>query len=232
MVDELMAWQTGRLGLPDYNYCKAGHRSTLHSCVSAFLTATGRRRHTQVNFLWIMRRFEVRTIAVFPINSEPLDAGVFTSMLPATKHRSRTCPTRATDVFFERKHCSRRRRHTQVELLSSRKNADTVPETKNAGTQDRPVAGIRRSEFSIRRCCWGHIVRLPRFTSFLTWNFCDANQPFLAHCANYFEYVLLPTRTIHNRREQLPGIICTVCQHQHGIEVIFGSVMICSQDLQ
>ena len=50
MVDELMTGKTGRLGLPDYNYCKAGHRSTLRSCVSAFLAATGRRRHTQVNF--------------------------------------------------------------------------------------------------------------------------------------------------------------------------------------
>ena len=39
-----------------------------------------------------------------------LDASVFTSTLPATTRRSRTCATRATDVIFERKHCSRRPR--------------------------------------------------------------------------------------------------------------------------
>ena len=71
--------------------------------------------HTQVDFLWITRRF--RTIAVFPINWERLDAGVFTSMLPATKHRSRTFATRATDVIFERKHCSRRRAFMNFGLL-------------------------------------------------------------------------------------------------------------------
>ena len=51
------------------------------------------------------------------------------------------------DVFVERQHCSRR--HTQVELTSPRKCADTtqkiarkagtVPESTNAGTQGRPV---------------------------------------------------------------------------------------------
>ena len=49
---------------------------------------------------------------------------VFTSVSPATKPKSRTCATRATDVIFERKHCSRRRRYTQVELTSPRKCAD------------------------------------------------------------------------------------------------------------
>ena len=59
--------------------------------------------------------------------------------LPATKRKSRTFATRETDVISERKHCSRRRRHTQVELSSSRKCADktqtialkvgTVPES-------------------------------------------------------------------------------------------------------
>ena len=68
----------------------------------AFLAATGRRRHTHVDFLWITRRFQ--TIAAFPINSERLDAGVFTVMLPATKRRSRTCATRATNVVVEGKH--------------------------------------------------------------------------------------------------------------------------------
>ena len=45
-------------------------------------------------------------------------------MLPATKRKSRTFATRETDVISERKHCSRRRRHTQVELSSSHKCAD------------------------------------------------------------------------------------------------------------
>ena len=73
----------------------------------------------------------------FPINSERLDAGVFTSMLLATKRSSRTCATRATDVIFVRKHCSRRRRHTQVDIRMRRKshvNAGTVPESEYAGT--------------------------------------------------------------------------------------------------
>ena len=38
--------------------------------------------------------------------------------------RVEQCATRATHVIFERKHCSRRRRHTQVELSSSRKCTD------------------------------------------------------------------------------------------------------------
>ena len=53
------------------------------------------------------------------INWERLDAGVFTSMLPAIKRRSRTCATRATDVA--------KRRQSHV-------NAGTVPESENAGT--------------------------------------------------------------------------------------------------
>ena len=101
---------------------KAGHRSNLASLCFRVNAATQRRKHTQVDFVWITRRF--RSIDVFPIKWEGLDAGVFTSMLPAIKRRSRTCATRETDVIFERKHCSRRRRHTQVELSSSRKCAD------------------------------------------------------------------------------------------------------------
>ena len=101
---------------------KAGHRLNLAPLRFRVNAATERHKHTQVDFLWITQRF--RKIAVFPINSERLDASVFTPMLPATKRRSRTCATRATDVIFERKHCSRRRRHTQVELSSSRKCAD------------------------------------------------------------------------------------------------------------
>ena len=41
-----------------------------------------------------------------------------------TGDKSRTCATRATDVISERKHCSRRRRHAQVEPSLPRKNAD------------------------------------------------------------------------------------------------------------
>ena len=88
---------------------KAGHRSNLASLRFRVNAATERRKHTQVDFLWITRRY--RTFAVFPINWERLDAGVFTSMLPATERKSRTFATRETDVISERKHCSRRRRH-------------------------------------------------------------------------------------------------------------------------
>ena len=97
--------------------------------------ATERCEHTQVDFLWITRPF--RTIAVLPINWERLVASVFTPTLPATKRRSRTCATRATHVIFKRKHCSRKRRNTQVELSSPHKSADnrtnagTVPESEN-----------------------------------------------------------------------------------------------------
>ena len=60
-------------------------RPQVEACVPAFLfiAATGRRKHTQVDLLWITRRF--RTIAAFPVNSERLNASVFTSTLPATK---------------------------------------------------------------------------------------------------------------------------------------------------
>ena len=79
----------------------------LRFCV---LAATGRRKHTQAELLCITRR--IRTISAVLINSERLDASVFTSMLPEIGCKSRTCATRATDVISERKHCSRRRRHT------------------------------------------------------------------------------------------------------------------------
>ena len=92
---------------------KAGHRSTLAFLRFYVIAATGMRKHTQVELLWITRR--IRRISAFPSNSERMDASVFTSTLPATKRKSRTISTRATDVIFERKHCSRRRRHTQVE---------------------------------------------------------------------------------------------------------------------
>ena len=98
---------------------KAGHRSTLAFLRFCVIAATGIRKHTQVELLWITRR--IRRISAFPINSERLDASVFTSTLPATKRNSRTISTRATDVIFERKHCSRRRRHTQVDMSSAHK---------------------------------------------------------------------------------------------------------------
>ena len=88
----------------------------LRFCVIA---ATVIRKHTQVESLWITRR--IRRISAFPSNSERLDASVFTSTLPAIKRNSRTISTRATDVIFERKHCSRRRSHTQVEITSPHK---------------------------------------------------------------------------------------------------------------
>ena len=98
---------------------KAGHRSTLASLRLCVIAATGRRKHTQFELLWITRR--IRRISAFPINSERLDASVFTSMLPEIGRKSRTCATRATDVIFEHKHCSRRRSHTQVEITSPQK---------------------------------------------------------------------------------------------------------------
>ena len=56
----------------------------------------------------------------------------------------RTCATRATDVSFERKHCSRRRRRTQVEIKTpatrrqSHINAGTVPESTNVARTQWP----------------------------------------------------------------------------------------------
>ena len=123
---------------------KAGHRSNLASLRFRVNAATERRRHTQLDLLWIMQRF--RTIALFPINWERLDSGVFTSMLPATKRKSRTCATQATDVISERKHCSRRRRHTQVELSSPRKCADktqTIARKRWHGARKRKRSNVR-----------------------------------------------------------------------------------------
>ena len=128
-------------------FSKAGHRSNLASLRFRVNAATERRKHTQVDFLWITQRF--RTIAVFPINWERLDASVFTtitSMLPAIKRKSRTFATRETDVIFERKHCSRRRRHTQVELSSSRKCADktqTITRKRWHGARKRKRSNVR-----------------------------------------------------------------------------------------
>ena len=123
---------------------KAGHRSNLASLRFRVNAATEERKHTQVDFLWITHRF--RTIAVFPINWERLNAGVFTPTLPATKRKSRTFATRSTDVISERKHCSRRRRHTQVELSSSRKCADktqTIARKRWHGARKRKRSNVR-----------------------------------------------------------------------------------------
>ena len=106
----------------------AGNRSTLallRFCVSR-----------QLESLWITRR--IRRISAFPSNSERLDASVFTSTLPATKRNSRTISTRATDVIFERKHCSRRRGHTQVEITSPHKqlgNSETIARNRWHGAR-------------------------------------------------------------------------------------------------
>ena len=105
----------------------------LRFCVIA---ATGIRKHTQVESLWITRR--IRRISTFPSNSERLDASIFTSKLPATKRNSRTISTRATDVIFERKHCSRRRSHTQVEITSPHKqlgNSETITRNRWHGAR-------------------------------------------------------------------------------------------------
>ena len=70
----------------------------------------------------------------------------YSSMLPATKGRSRTCATRATDVISERKHCSRRRRYTQVELSSPRKCADktqTIARKRWHGARKRRRWNVR-----------------------------------------------------------------------------------------
>ena len=115
--------------------CKAGHRSNLASLRFRVNAATERRKHTQVDLLWITRRF--RTIAVFPIS---LDAGIFTSTLPATKRKSRTCATRATDASIVLEdvdtHRSnfRRRVNAQTKCRQSHVNAGTVSEIENAGT--------------------------------------------------------------------------------------------------
>ena len=66
--------------------------------------------------------------------------------LPATKRKSRTFATRETDVISERKHCSRRRRHTQVELSSSRKCADktqTIARKRWHGARKRKRSNVR-----------------------------------------------------------------------------------------
>ena len=94
----------------DFSFCLSLSRPPAEPCVPAF---PRKRRnwktqaHTGRLFCGLRSAFEQ---SLFPINWERLDAGIFTPMLPTTKRKSRTCATRATDVIFERKHCSRRRR--------------------------------------------------------------------------------------------------------------------------
>ena len=94
--------------------------ATGRPCVPAFPCKSPQLEdaNTHRSTLWITLRF--RTISAFLINSECLDASVFTSMLPEIGCKSRTCATRTTDFIFERKHCSWRRRDTLVDLASPR----------------------------------------------------------------------------------------------------------------
>ena len=137
--------------------------SNLASLCFRVNAATERRKNTQVDFLWITRRY--RTIAAF---STRLDASVFTPMLPAAQRRSRTCATRATDVISERKHCSRRRRCTQVELSSPHKNAgktQTIARKCGHGARKRKRRNVRST------CGW-----LKQFQSFFTTMFFHHRQ--------------------------------------------------------
>ena len=108
-------------------------RPQVDACVLAFLRNRGN---------WNTQAHTGRIVVDYAAHSKnirvseqlgTLDASVFTSTLPATKRNSRTISTRATDVIFERKHCSRRRRHTQVEITSPHKqlgNSRTI--TRNS----------------------------------------------------------------------------------------------------
>ena len=129
---------------------KAGHMSNLASLRFRVNVATERRKHTQVDFLWIARRF--RTIAVFPINWERLDAGVF-----APTYRRQNVGVEHSlleqlmlfpnasivleDVDTHRSNFCRRV-NAQTKRRQSHVNAGTVPESENAGTYGRPVAGL------------------------------------------------------------------------------------------
>ena len=131
----------------------AGHMSNLACLRFRVNAATERSKHRH---LWITRR--IRTIAVFPINWERLDARVFTPTLPATKRKSRTCAaTRETHVIFKRKHCSRRRRYTQVELSSPRKCAEktqTIARKRWHGARKRKRWNVRSTCGRLRQRMW------------------------------------------------------------------------------
>ena len=65
-------WRLFMLKWPRLKQChivsKAGHRSTLAFLRFCVIAATGIRKHTQVDVLWITRR--IRRISAFPSNSE------------------------------------------------------------------------------------------------------------------------------------------------------------------
>ena len=66
--------------------------------------------------------------------------------LLATKRKSRTSATRETDVISERKHCSRKRRHTQVDFRTRRKCADktqTIARKRWHGARKRKRSNVR-----------------------------------------------------------------------------------------
>ena len=69
---------------------------------------------------------------MFPINWERVDAGVFTSMLPATRQKSRTFATRETDVDTHRSTLGRgvnaqtKRRQSHVNAGTARQKAKTL----------------------------------------------------------------------------------------------------------
>ena len=66
--------------------------------------------------------------------------------LLATKRKSRTSATRETDVISERKHCSRKRRHTQVDFRTRRKCADktqTIARKRWHGARKRKRWNVR-----------------------------------------------------------------------------------------
>ena len=135
-------------------WIKAGHRSNLASLRFRVNAATERRKHTQVDFVWITQRF--RKITVFPINSERLDAGVFTSMLPATgvEHsllEQLTLVSNASIVLEDgdthRSNCRRR-----VNAQTKRRQSQV-----NAGTRKRWHSARKRKRWNVRSSQWTQI---------------------------------------------------------------------------
>ena len=130
--------------IPNPDHRKPATGRTLRPCVSAYTRQLKDASTHRSRFCGLRGAFEQSLH--FLINSERFDASVFTSMLPATKRRSRRCATRATVVISERKHCSRRRRHTQVELSSPRKSDDktqTIACKRWNGARKRKRRNIR-----------------------------------------------------------------------------------------
>ena len=104
--------------MPVTRSSKAGHRSNLAPLRFRVNAATERRKHTQVDYAALSNnRCVSDQLGTFGRRRIHVHVTV-------TKRKSRTFATRETDVISERKHCSRRRRHTQVELSPPRKSAD------------------------------------------------------------------------------------------------------------